>query len=315
MNELSIAQEVLGMKPKKLLLIFNPKAGKAEFASMLFEVVDRFTKAGFEVTAYPTQAEKDAYNMVLRRAGGFELICCSGGDGTLNEVIGALMKLEKKPPLGYIPSGTTNDFATSMKIPKNILEATAAVVAGNAYPIDVGCFGGDYFAYVAAFGLFTDVTYDTPQTSKNILGHAAYVLEGVKRLGSIQNYKCKISLDDETFSGSFIFGMASNSTSIGGFKMPMENTVSLDDGLFETVLVKRPKNFVDLQNIAASMMNGEIYTESLIVRKASRLRVESNTPIDWTLDGEFGGSTTDVVIENKRRAIEIMIPKPEITVG
>lgn len=303
------------MEPKKLLLIFNPKSGKAEFASMLFEVVDRFTKAGYEVTVYPTQAAKDAYDMTLRRAGDFDLVCCSGGDGTLNEVVAALMPLERKPLLGYIPSGTTNDFATSMKIPKNILEAAATVVSGNAYPVDIGCFGDGYFAYVAAFGLFTDITYDTPQTSKNILGRAAYVLEGVKRLGSIKNYKCKISIDDETLSGSFIFGMVSNSTSIGGFQMPNESTVSIDDGLFEVVLVKRPKSFVDLQNIAASMLNGEIYTESLIARKASKIRVESQTPIDWTLDGEFGGSTTDVVVENKQRAIEIMIPKPEITVG
>lgn len=296
-----------------MLLIFNPKSGKTEFAALLFDVVDRFTKAGYEVTAYPTQSAKDAYDVISRRARDFDLVCCSGGDGTLNEAIDALMQLEKKPLFGYIPSGTTNDFANSMKIPKSIIEAVDTILGGNAYPVDIGRFGDNYFAYVAAFGLFTEVTYDTPQSYKNVLGHAAYVLEGVKRLASIKNHKCKIVLDGETLSGNFIFGMASNSTSIGGFKMPNENEVSLDDGLFEIMLVKPPKNFADLQNIIASLMNSEVYTGSLIVRKSSKMRVVSKEPIDWTLDGEFGGSTSDVFIENKQRAIEIMIPKPSIT--
>lgn len=299
---------------KKLLLIFNPRSGKGEFASSLSEVVDRLTKAGFEVTVYPTQAPRDAHDMILRRAGDFDFLCCSGGDGTLSEVIDAIMLLEKRPPLGYIPSGTTNDFASTLKLSKNPVEAADTVVFGNAYPIDIGRFGSDYFAYVAAFGLFTQVTYDTPQDAKNMLGHAAYLLEGVKRLRSIQSYECKIDLDGDVFSGNYIFVMISNSASVGGFKMLPESTVCLDDGLFEVVLVKRPRSFADLQKIASSLLNNEIYTESLIVRKAARVRVTSKNPVDWTLDGEFGGTTTDIQIENLKRAIEIMIPKPEIMV-
>ncbi len=303
------------METKKMLLIFNPSSGKAEFAPQLCEVVNRFTKAGFEVTVHPTQAARDCYDVILRRGEDFDFVCCSGGDGTLNEAIDSMMLLTKKPKFGYIPSGTTNDFATSLKISKNILEAVDTVTQGNTYPIDIGSFGDDYFAYVAAFGLFTAVTYDTPQSAKNVLGHAAYMLEGVKRLGSIQAYDCKINVDGEVFSGNYIFGMVSNSTSVGGFKMAAENSVLLDDGLFEVVLVKRPRSFVDLQNIAASLLNREIYTESLIIRKAKSVRVVSKASIDWTLDGEFGGSTVDVLIENRQKALEIMIPMPTITVA
>lgn len=298
---------------KKLLLVFNPRSGRAEFAPLLGDIVDRFVKAGFEVTVHPTQASKDAYNTILSRAEDYDVLCCSGGDGTLGEAIHAMMLLDKKPLFGYIPSGTTNDFATSLKISKDMLEAADTVVTGIPYPIDIGKFGGENFAYVAAFGTLTAVTYDTPQETKNILGHAAYLLEGVKRLGAIEAYDCKINIDGERVSGNFIFGMISNATSIGGFKMPLEETVLFDDGLFEVVFVKRPKSFVDLQNIVASLINKDIQTESLIVRKAKTVRVVSKAPIDWTLDGDFGGSTMDVLVANERKALEIMIPKPEIT--
>lgn len=250
--------------------------------------------------------------MILRRGADFDMVCCSGGDGTLNEAIGAMMHLPAKPVFGYIPSGTTNDFATSLQIPKSVPEAVNAALSGNGYPIDVGVFGDDYFAYVAAFGLFTAITYDTPQASKNFLGHAAYMLEGVKRLRSIDAYDCKINIDGEIFSGNFVFGMASNSTSVGGFKMPSGQMVSLDDGLFEVILVKKPRSFADLQNIISALMGGEINTGSLILRKASKIRVVSKSAIAWTLDGEFGGSTIDVTVENRRQALTIMVPRPEI---
>lgn len=300
------------MDYKRLLLVFNPQAGKGDFTQSLFEVIDRFTKAGYEVTAYPTQTAGDASNIIMRRASDFDIICCSGGDGTLSEAINAINKLEKKPPLGYIPSGTTNDFATSLRIPKNINEATDAIITGNSFRVDVGLFEGSYFAYVAAFGLFTEVTYGTPQTLKSALGHAAYVLEGVKRLNSIKAYECIIHADNEIVTGNFIFAMVSNSTSIGGFQILPESLISLDDGLFEVLLVKRPGSFVDLQNIIASMVNGQICTNSLIMFKTSKLRVISESPVDWTLDGEYGGSTTDVTITNINHAMEIIVPKPDI---
>lgn len=299
---------------KKLLLIYNPHSGKAEFVPQLGNVVTRFVKAGYEVTVYPTRRAHDAYDMILRRAEAFDFLCCAGGDGTLDEAISAMMLLKTKPQFGYIPSGTTNDFASSLKIPKTVSAAADAVVAGNPYPIDIGKFGDDYFAYVAAFGALTAVTYDTPQTAKNMLGHAAYLLEGVKRLGSIEAYDCKVNIDGERFSGHFIFGMVSNSTSVGGFKMPLENSVLMDDGLFEVILIKRPRSFADLQNIAASLLGLELKSESLIVRKAKSVRVVSSATLHWTLDGEFGGATTDILIENLQKALEIMIPKPEIVV-
>lgn len=300
------------MKNKSMLLVFNPLSGKGEFTGALFEVISRFTKAGYEVTVYPTQAGGDAGDMILKRGGDFDCVCCAGGDGTLSEAVTSIIQLAEKPLFGYIPAGTTNDFASSLKIPKDIPAAVDTVINGNAFPIDIGCFGSQYFAYVAAFGLFTGVTYETPQSAKNILGHAAYILEGVKKLRSIQSFECTITIDGKTLSGSFIFGMASNSTSVGGFRVLDENTVMLDDGMFEALFVKRPRSFADLQNVISSLLNDEIYTESLIVRKAEKIRVQSSKPLDWTLDGEFGGRTTDVIIENKRRALEIMVPKPQI---
>jgi len=302
------------MAPKKLLLIFNPHSGKGEFRAKLFEVVDRFTKAGFEVTVHPTQAKKDAYNTILARGADFGYLCSSGGDGTVSESLNALMKLGKRPVFGYIPSGTTNDFASTLGIPRDTLLAADVITSGILSDIDAGCFGGAYFAYIAAFGLFTDVTYATRQDIKNIFGHAAYMIEGAMRLGSIISYNCEMDVDGEKISGDFIFGMASNTLSVGGFKMPSEAAIQLDDGLFEVLLVKTPKNLSDLQEIASSLLNQGTGSDALIFRQARKLRVVSSKPLDWTLDGEFGGATTDVTIENKRQAFEIMIPRAKITI-
>lgn len=300
------------MRQKKMLLVFNPRSGKGEFAGSLFDVIDRFTKSGWLVTAYPTQAPRNAYEMILQSGTEYDCVVCSGGDGTVSEAVDALMALPEKPVFGCIPSGTTNDFASSLNLPRDILQAAANIAEGIPFAIDVGKFGGGYFSYVAAFGMFTDVTYDTPQGLKNLLGHAAYILESVKRLGSIQAHECKITADGETFSGHFILALITNSTSVGGFKVPQEDSVLLDDGLFELLLLKKPRRFVDLQNIVASLLNRELYTDSLIVRKASKVRVVSKQPLNWTLDGEFGGSTTDVLIENQSKALEILVPKAEI---
>lgn len=292
---------------KKLLLLFNPRAGREEFRMNLFEVVELFTKAGFEVTARPTVAAGEA-SEIAGRAGEFDCVVCSGGDGTLNETVSGMMGVNNRPPLGYIPSGSTNDFAGSLGLPRDILQAAYTVTAGTPRMLDVGRFNGRWFTYVAAFGMFTDIPYDTPQERKNLLGHTAYLLESVKRLGSIESFHCKISTGRESFRGNFIFGMVTNASQVAGFRMPGEMEAMLDDGVFEMILLKRPRSFADLQNIVASLVSGQLLSSSFIVRKISSLRFLSEQPVGWTLDGEFGGKITEAEIECRPRALEIIAP-------
>ena len=203
---------------KNMLFIYNPKAGKAQFKSNLLDIIDIFVKAGYEVTAYPTQGPGDAVRKVKQRRDGYDIIVCSGGDGTLDEVVTGMMQCEEKLPIGYVPAGSTNDFANSLGIPRSMVKAADAVVNGQNFACDIGAFNDDTFIYVAAFGLFTDVSYETRQDIKNMLGHTAYLLEGVKRLSSIKSYWMKISYDDVCLEGDYIYGMVTNSNSVGGFK-------------------------------------------------------------------------------------------------
>ena len=185
------------MKKKKLLFVFNPFSGKGQIKNKLMNIVDQFVKNGYEVTVYPTQKPQDAMELVRQEAGRFSLVVCSGGDGTLDEVVSGMMQRECKVPIGYIPAGSTNDFAGSLKIPKNMDKAAQAVMSGVPFACDVGSFNGEYFVYIAAFGLFTDVSYATRQELKNRIGHIAYIIEGVKRIASIQSFHLKISAGEQ----------------------------------------------------------------------------------------------------------------------
>ena len=237
------------MKKKKLLFVFNPHSGKGQIRNKLLEIVDIFVKTGYEVQIHPTQEPKDARELVKKRAGKFDLVVCSGGDGTLDEVVSGMMQREKRAAIGYIPAGSTNDFAVSLKLPKNMIEAARTSVLGTPFRCDVGDMNGKFFVYIAAFGLFTDVSYGTPQEWKNILGHAAYLLEGAKSLTSIKSYPMVVECNGELIKGDFIFGMITNSTSVGGFKNMTGTNVELNDGLFEVTLIKKPKNPMELSEI------------------------------------------------------------------
>ena len=217
---------------KKMLFIYNPNAGTGTLKPKLSDVIDVFTKAGYEVTVYPTQKYHDGIEKMESCSDGYDLIVCSGGDGTLDEVVTGMRKRSYKAPLGYIPAGTTNDFATSLGIPKDILAAADTAVNGIPFPCDVGTFNNDYFIYIAAFGLFTDVSYETKQSMKNILGHLAYVLEGAKRIFNIPSYKIRVIHDGEEIEDEFIYGMVTNSRSVGGFKGIIGTNVVFDDGEF-----------------------------------------------------------------------------------
>lgn len=235
-----------------------------------------------------------------------DLIVCSGGDGTLNETISGMMELEAMPQLGYIPAGSTNDFASSLKVPKQMTAAALAAIKGEPRPIDIGSFCGErYFIYVAGFGAFTEVSYLTSQDKKNLLGHQAYVLEGVKSLSSIKAYSLCVEDESHFIEGDFIFGMITNTTSVGGFKGLVSQDVSLCDGLFEVLLIRMPKTPLELSSIVSSLLLKDEKCELVHKFKTRSLSVCAKEPIDWVLDGEFGGSHRSVQLENLYRQVVI----------
>lgn len=297
------------MKRKKMLFVFNSHSGKELIKSKIADILDIFVKAGYEVTAYPTQGPEDARKLVRGKAARYDLIVCSGGDGTLDEVVSGMMKREAdaRRPIGYIPAGSTNDFANSLQLPKNMMQAAMTAVTGREFPCDVGNLNGKYFVYVAAFGMFTQVSYDTPQQWKNLLGHAAYILEGAKSLSSIKSYGMRVECNGEIFDGEFILGMITNSVSVGGFKNLTGSNVRLDDGLFEVTLVKKPRNPMELREILQSLMNQRDDTDMIFSCKTSEIRMQAAEKVPWTMDGEFGGNHKDVVIQNEKQSVVIMV--------
>ena len=222
---------------KKLLLVYNPHAGKGLIRMNLSDILDIFTQGGYEVTAYPTQKVMDGYEKIKNDASNYDTVVVSGGDGMLNEAVCGMMEQTEKIPLGYIPAGTTNDFAASMSIPTRMKSAAQAVVDGVFFDYDVGELNGKNYVYVAAFGAFTDVSYETKQSYKNLFGHMAYVAEGIRRLPTYTGYDMVVEHDGEVVKGSFILGLISNTRSIGGLRNIIRSGVCFDDGLFEVTLV------------------------------------------------------------------------------
>ncbi|MGN0371997.1 MAG: diacylglycerol/lipid kinase family protein [Enterocloster sp.] len=295
---------------KKMLFVFNPRSGKEQIRGQLLDILDIFSKAGYEVRVHVTQGQNDACDMVRRRGRYVDLVVCSGGDGTLNETISGIMRLKRTPLLGYIPAGSTNDFASSLQIPKRMKDAAAAVAEGNPFAIDIGHFCRDrYFVYIAAFGAFTEVSYLTSQDKKNLLGHQAYMLEAVKSLSSIKPYHMRVEWEDNVLEEDFAFGMVTNTLSVGGFKGLVNQSVALNDGEFEVLLIRMPRMPGDLSNIISYMFLKEEPNEYVYKFKASSIRFLSDMPVDWVLDGEYGGSRTEVRIENMKERIPILLKK------
>jgi len=287
---------------KKLLFIINPKAGKIQTRNELLKILDIFTKYGYEISTYPTQSCGDAKNVTSERAKDYDLLVCSGGDGTLSEVVSGMMASEKKIPIGYIPAGSANDFAHNFDIPKNKVKAASLLMEGRPYPCDVGAFNDSNFIYVAAFGIFTDVPYETKQEVKNVIGYLAYILEGMKRLNKFKPYKLTIECNNNIIEDEFILGMVTNSTSVAGFKNKADEPVLLDDGLFEVTLVKKPHNPIELQEIISALLT-QNHTKNLLSFKTDKITIKSEEDIAWTLDGEYGGKYTLVNIKNLRQAV------------
>ena len=289
---------------KKLLFIFNPSSGKARIRNQLFDIIQFYTENGYTVSVYPTQKPGDGYAYVKELMNEYDLVVCSGGDGTLNEIISGCLDSGQVTKLGYIPSGSTNDFARSIGIPSELAEALEVTCAGNAKSIDIGRFGDKYFIYVAGFGAFTKISYSTPQKVKNTLGYLAYVLEGIKELSELRNYHVIMEFDSGKLEGDFIMGFVIISFSIAGFKNPISYLTELNDGLFEILLIKSPSNIIELQEIIASLLSENVESKHIVCVRTSKINIVSD-PMDWTLDGEFGGRYDTVNISNIRQAMQI----------
>ena len=292
---------------KRMMLIINPMAGRSGYKNGFGEVMNILDSGGYLTTVYFTQGRGDATLMAAQHAAEYDTVACIGGDGTLSEVVSGLMQVPNPPPLGYIPMGTTNDVASTLGLPKNATDAALRIVTGTPTAFDVGSFGDkSFFTYVADFGAFTAVSYETPQNEKQALGHLAYVLEAMSRLNSIDHYCAHVEYDGGTVDGDFIFGGVSNSTSVAGMVRLRKDLVSLGDGLFETLLIRRPKQFGDLSRIITGVLNQYYDNENVILVQSKNLRFTFEEPVAWTRDGEAGGVTTDVRLSNNHAAIHII---------
>lgn len=295
---------------KKLLFIINPKAGRTAIKNELFEIIMTFSKAGYEVVTYPTTGPDDAERKVKEEGFLYDLIVCAGGDGTLENTVSGYMQMgEKKVPLGYIPVGTTNDFARSLQISRKPLEAATQIVSGEPAYFDVGKFEEKYFVYIAAFGIFTDISYSTNQSLKKVMGHSAYVVEAVKNIMDYKPFELEADFDGSVLTGKYIYGMITNSFSVAGFKIRGAKHVVLDDGKFDCLFIKMPQNVSELQQILSATLKNEFDDESELFFKikASKIKINSATPIPWTIDGEFGGERTSVTITNEKKAVAIYL--------
>ena len=295
---------------KRLLFVFNPRSGRGQIRTKLLDILDVFVKHEYEVIAHPTQDSGDACQVVAEYAHRVDLIVCSGGDGTLDEVVTGLMKAQTQVPVGYIPSGSTNDFASSLGISKNMVQAARDIMEGDCYYCDVGSFNNKNFIYIAAFGLFTDVSYETDQNLKNALGHLAYLLEASKRIFNVPTFWLKVDGGQEhQFEGEFIYGMVTNTRSVGGMKNIAGKYVEMDDGLFEVTLIHPVKNPLELNEVITALLSGEPKTPLIEYFKTERISVEAREEIAWTLDGERGGEYAFARIENRRRALPLLLKK------
>lgn len=291
---------------KKMLFVYNPRSGKGLIKNHLSAILETFSAADYEVTVYPTRQGKDACTAVAERAPQYDMVVCSGGDGTLDEVVTGMMDSGVHRTIGYIPAGSTNDFGSSLGIPKQMEQAADLIVSGTPFACDIGRFNDDYFVYVAAFGFLTDVSYQTNQELKNVLGHTAYLIEGMKRVGSWKSYHMKVESEEFSDEGEFMYGMISNSNSVGGFKMLTGKNVELNDGLFEVMLVRTPQNIVDWLEVIGALIMQDERSKHVVRFKTKRLTFTSDEPVAWTQDGENGGTHTFVEMENLPQALEVM---------
>lgn len=300
---------------KRMLLLVNPYAGKKQAQSSLCEIIDQLNKSGWRVEVHITQSSGDACEQAKKAEGHFDRVTAVGGDGTLNELISGVAGWNSRPDVGYIPMGTTNDFAASLGFPKEARAAARVAAEGTPFVCDIGRFEDRYFAYIAAFGMFTDVAYLTDQQAKNIFGRLAYLFQGALELGSNQGIWMKVVTEDQVIEGDFIFGAVTNSHSIGGFK-GLLGEVYLDDGWLELLLIRRPKNAAELSELVSSLLSQQFSQKSgVFYAKVKAVSFYADQPVSWTLDGEDGGAHEEVTIECMPAAISFAAGDKESAVS
>lgn len=293
---------------KRLMLLVNPNAGKGGYSAVLADILHEFCDGGWQPTVFFTRAPGEAPEIVEKNASLYDMVVCIGGDGTLSEVSAGMMCSKEKRPIGYIPLGTANDVARTLGLSSKPVEAAQNILKGKPVPFDIGQFGIDrYFTYVAAFGAFTEVSYSTPQESKQALGHLAYMLEGVRHLPQITDCHAIIEYDDGVMEGDFIFGAVTNSTSVAGLVHLDSDSVDLSDGLFEVLLVRKPQDVLDLSNIISVVISADFSGPNVEFFKSREVRFMFDQPIAWTRDGEDGGKHQDVYIVNRQNGIDIIV--------
>ena len=291
---------------KKMLFVMNPYAGQRRANRYLADILSIFNRAGYRVEAYMTGARGEATDIVRQYAPEMDLVACCGGDGTFNETVNGLLHSEVNIPVGYIPAGSTNDFAASLGLPTNILQAAETVVTGEPSDLDVGKFGDRYFSYVASFGAFTRTSYVTPQNVKNALGHAAYILGGISELSQLRTEHVKLQLDEKIVEDDFLFGAVSNSTSVGGVLSLDPKQVDLRDGKFEVLLLRSPRELGELSECIRAVQTAEYNCKMLTFTPASRVTVWADAGMPWTLDGEMEPGHEEVTIENIHCGLKVM---------
>ncbi len=294
---------------KKALLVINSHSGKGSIKNKLLDIVDIFNKNQYQTIVHITQGQDDACSVVKETGANCDIVVVSGGDGTLNEVVNGLMSIaeNERPQICYLPSGTTNDFASSLKISRNPIKATEKTLSGTPFRCDVGKFNSKNFIYVAAFGMFTNVSYETPQQTKNILGQMAYILEGIKQLHALPSFAMKINYNGNQIEDEFVLGIVSNSNSIAGIETTKAYKTQLNDGLFEVLLIKKPKTLAKMSNLMSKLLNQEFEDDLIHLFKTDKIEFICEETVSWTLDGEFGGAVKNAEILVEKEAIELVI--------
>lgn len=295
---------------KNVLIILNPCAGTKQANKNLVEIIDVFCRAGYEVVVRPTEAPGDGTEITRQRINDFDLIVAVGGDGTFNEVVEGMLLSGVKKPMGYIPAGSTNDFASSIGLSKNVVQAAKDIVTGKVRTLDIGRFNGRYFSYVASFGAFTKVSYEAPQNIKNMLGHMAYILEGIKDIPSIKPLRLWLKMEQGVYGGDYLFGAVCNSTSVGGLLTLSDDLVDMNDGKFEVLLIKAPSNIIELNQILIALTTQNFENSPMISFFSSgNLEITADADMPWTLDGEYQEGSAQILVENVQGAIELIVPE------
>ena len=291
---------------KKMLFVMNPFSGMRRANRYLPDIIALFNRADYEVTVHMTAGPGDATKVVENRAKDMDIVVCCGGDGTFNETVSGVLRADAQIPIGYIPSGSTNDFAASLKLPTNVMQAALDIVEGEPVAYDVGKFGERYFSYVASFGAFTRASYTTPQSIKNALGHTAYVLEGINELSQIKNEHVRMEIDGQVVEDDFLFGAISNSTSVGGILTLSPEVVDMADGQLEVLLVRAPRNLTEIAECVQAVQSQKYNCAMITFQSARQVRIFADPDMPWTLDGEWEPGHEQVEVHNVHHAIRLI---------